>query len=160
MGRQEGLVAQSPFTYRDVWRRMPSGGRTTIFTRNQAYERAAKRSDVKFITIEDYRRFCDVGLQGLTIDGSERPGARDRNGSRNALFADLLITTELRLAEASSLLAIEIEEAVRVNAGDKQVAFWLPAALTKGRRGPHHSRAGRTAREIAQLPRGRARRCG
>ena len=134
---EDGIIKQSPFTYRDVWRRMPSGrGRTITVTRNQAYERAAKRSDVKFITIEDYRRFRDVGLQGLAVDGGERPGARDRNGSRNALFADLLITTGLRLEEASSLLAVEIEEAIRATAGaDKQVAFRLPAALTKGDKG-------------------------
>ena len=134
---EEGLVAQSPFTYRDVWRRMPSGrGRTITVTRNQAYERAAKRSDLKFITIEDYRRFRDVGLMGLEVDGSARIGARDRNGSRNALFADLLITTGLRLEEASSLLAVEIEEAIRAGSGgDRQVAFRLPAALTKGDKG-------------------------
>ena len=29
-------------------------------------------------------RFRDVGLRGLTADGAERPGARDRNGARNA----------------------------------------------------------------------------
>ena len=143
---EDGLMAQSPFTYRDVWRRIPSDrGRTITVTRNQAYERAAKRSDVKFITIEDYRRFRDVGLQGLAVDGGERSGARDRNGSRNVLFADLLITTGLRLEEASSLLAVEIEEAIRASVvpkarlrhdgGDKQVAFRLPAALTKGDKG-------------------------
>lgn len=134
---EDGIIAQSPFTYRDVWRRMPSGrGRTITVTRNEAYERAVKRSDVKFITIEDYRRFRDVGLQGLAVDGGERPGARDRNGSRNALFADLLITTGLRLEEASSLLAVEVEEAIRATARtDKQVAFRLPAALTKGDKG-------------------------
>ncbi len=134
---EDGIIARTPFTYRDVWRRMPSGrGRTITCTRNQAYERAAKRSDVKFITIEDYRRFRDVGLKGLAVDAGERPGARDRNGSRNALFADLLITTGLRLEEASSLFAVEIEEAIRTNAGrDKQVAFRLQAALTKGYKG-------------------------
>ena len=134
---EDGIIAQSPFTYRDVWRRMPSGrGRPITVTRNQAYERAAKRSDVKFITIDDYRRFRDIGLQGLAVDGSDRPGARDRNGSRNALFADLLITTGLRLEEASSLLAVEIEEAFSASAvDDKQVAFRLPPALTKGDKG-------------------------
>jgi site-specific recombinase XerD len=134
---EEGLVEQSPFTYRDVWRRLPSGlGRTITVTRNQAYERVAKRSDVKFITVEDYRRFRDVGLVGLALDGNERPGARDRNGSRNALFADLLITTGLRLEEASSLLTIEIEDVVRASSdGDKQVAFRLSAGLTKGDKG-------------------------
>jgi site-specific recombinase XerD len=132
----EGLVAQSPFAYRDVWRRLPSGGRAAVVTRNQAYERAAKRADVKFVTIEDYRCFRDVGLRGLATDGAERPGARDRNGARNALFADLLIATGLRLEEASSLLAFEVAEAIRVSAsGERQVAFRLPAALTKGDKG-------------------------
>jgi len=133
---EDGVVAASPFTYRDVWRRMPSGGRTAIVTRNQAYERAAKRADVKFITIEDYRQFRDVGVQGLALDGTARVGARDRNGSRNALFTDLLITTGLRLEEASSLLATEIEAAIRTGDGrDSQVAFRLPATLTKGDKG-------------------------
>ena len=75
--------------YRDVWRRLPTGGRGAIVTRNQAYERAAKHADIKFVSIEDYQRFRDVGLRGLAIDGTERAGARDRNGARNALFADL-----------------------------------------------------------------------
>jgi site-specific recombinase XerD len=134
---EDRIIAQSPFTYRDVWRRMPSGGgRTITITRNQAYERTAKRSDVKFITIEDYRQFRDVGLLGLAVDGSARKGARDRNGNRNALFADLLVTTGLRLEEASSLLAVEIDAAIRTSAdGDKQVAFRLPPALTKGDKG-------------------------
>jgi site-specific recombinase XerD len=133
---EDGIISESPFAYRDVWRRLPSGrGRTIIVARNQAYERAAKRSDVKFITMEDYGHFRRVGLQGLAVDGSERRGARDRNGGRNALFADLLISTGLRLEEASSLLACEVEEAIRAIVGDKQVAFRLPAALTKGDKG-------------------------
>ena len=73
---------------------------------------------------------------GLASTAATRKGARDRNGSRNALFADLLVTTGLRLEEASSLLAVEIEEAIRTSAdGDKQVAFRLPPALTKGDKG-------------------------
>ena len=77
----EGLVASSPFTYRDVWRRCQGARRARIVTRNEAYERAAKRSDVHFITLADYRVFRDVGLRGLTADGTERPGARDRNAT-------------------------------------------------------------------------------
>ena len=70
-----------------------------IAARNDAYERVARRSDVRFVTMDDYRIFGEVGLRGLTPDGTERPGARDRNGLRNALFADLLVTTGLRLEE-------------------------------------------------------------
>src|SRR5262249_14750751 len=49
---EEDIIAENPFTYRDMWCRSPSGrGRAITIRRNQAYERAAKRSDVKFITI-------------------------------------------------------------------------------------------------------------
>src|SRR3546814_17653123 len=62
----------------------------------------------------------------------ERPGARDRNGARNALFADLLVTTGLRLEEASHLLAAEIPVCDARSERQRRVA--LPAAPTKGDR--------------------------
>jgi integrase len=103
--------------------------------RNDAYERAARRSDVRFVTLEDYRVFRDVGLRGLKRDGAERPGARDRNGIRNALFAELLVTTGLRLEEASFLFTFELSALDRTEASDRQAWLELPAALTKGERG-------------------------
>lgn len=132
----EGLIASTPFTHRDA-RRSGHGGsgrRARITVRNEAYERAAKRSDVRFISLEDYRAFRDVGLRGLTVDGAERPGARDRNGTRNALFAELLLTTGLRLEEASFLLASELA-ALFLPSRSRQAWLELPAALTKGDRG-------------------------
>ena len=131
----EGLVASSPFTHRDVWRQGHGGGRVRVVARNDSYERAARRSDVRFISLEDYRVFRDVGLRGLTVDGAERPGARDRNGARNALFAELLVTTGLRLSEASFLLAVEITDLARHAGRGRQARFELPYALTKGDRG-------------------------
>lgn len=94
---QHGLIAEAPFSRRAVWRPAHGGRRGVIAARNDAYERAPKRSDVRFVTLEQYRIFREVGLRGLRPDGTERPGARDRNGLRNALFADLLVTTGLRL---------------------------------------------------------------
>ena len=130
----EGLVASTPFTHRDVWRRGHGGRRARVAAGNNAYERAAKRLDVRFISLEDYRAFRDVGLRGLTVDGAERPGARDRNGARNALFAELLVTTGLRLEEASFLLASELA-ALIPDASRRQAWLELPPALTKGDRG-------------------------
>src|SRR3546814_4444757 len=63
--------------------------RGMIAARNDAYQRAAKWSDVRFVTMDDYRIFREVGLRGFTPDGAERPGGRDRSALRNALFADL-----------------------------------------------------------------------
>ena len=131
----EGLVSASPFTHRDVWRRANAGGRGRIVARNDAFERSAKQSDVRFVSLEDYRRFRDVGLRGLAPDGMERSGARDRNGLRNALFAELLVVTGLRLEEASFLLASEVEALPQASSPDHQIWFDLPAGLTKGDRG-------------------------
>lgn len=110
-----------------------AGRRAAVTGRNDAYERAVRRSDVRFIDLTDYRAFREVGLRGLTVEGTERPGARDRNGARNALFADLLVTTGLRLEEASHLLAAEIP--VCDARSERQRRVELPAALTKGDRG-------------------------
>jgi integrase len=106
-----------------------------IAARNDAYERTAKRSDVRFVTMDDYRIFRDVGLRGLALDGTERPGARDRNGLRNALFADLLVTTGLRLEEASGLLADELAAIDHDHDQAQQLWLRLPPPLTKGDRG-------------------------
>ena len=89
----------------------------------------------RLLSLEDYRVFRDVGLRGLTVDGIEWPGARDRNGVRNALFAELLVTTGLRLSEASFLLALELADLAQRAARGRQARFALPCALTKGDRG-------------------------
>ena len=130
---REGLVERTPFTHRQVWRGSYGGRRAVIAGRNEAYERAARRSDVRFVDLADYNAFRDIGLRGLTIEGAQRPGSRDRNGARNALFADLLVTTGLRLEEASFLLAAEIP--VWDARAERQRRVELPAALTKGDRG-------------------------
>ena len=133
--QSEGLVASSPFRHRHVWQQGHGTGRVRILARNESYERAAKRTDVRFVSLEDYRAFRDVGLRGLTTDGAERPGGKDRNGTRNALFANLLVTTGLRLSEASFLLVVEIADLARQAARGRQARFELPCALTKCDRG-------------------------
>lgn len=131
----DGLVASTPFTHRDVWRQRHGGRCARIAARNDAYERAATRSEVRFISLEDYRVFRDVGLHGLTVDGAERRGTRDRNGTRNALFAELLVTTGMRLEEASFLLASELAALIPDTSGYRQAWLGLSPALTKGDRG-------------------------
>jgi hypothetical protein len=81
----EGLVPSSPFRHRHVWQQGHSTGRVRSLARNES----AKRTDVRFVSLEDYRAFRDVGLRGLTTDGAERPGGKDRNGTRNALMASI-----------------------------------------------------------------------
>lgn len=133
-GAREGLVSEQPFTHRTVWRRGHGGRRSQLAARNDAYERAAQRSDVRFISLEDFHVFRNVGLRGVASDGAPRPGARDRNGTRNALFADILVSTGLRLEEASYLLAHELQALQRGCSAGRQVWLELPSALTKGDR--------------------------
>jgi site-specific recombinase XerD len=132
-GAREGLIAEAPFSHRSVWRQGHGGRRAQVSARNEAYEPAARRADVSFVTLEDYRRFRDVGLRGHLPEGGSRAGARDRNGIRNALFSDLLVTTGLRLEEASCLFAFDL--AVPDHQMGRQVWLDLPDALTKGDRG-------------------------
>ena len=134
-GEQQGLIADAPFSSRAVWRPAQGGRRGMIAARNDAYERVARRSDVRFVTMDDYRIFRQIGLRGLTPDGTERYGARDRNGLRNALFADLLVTTGLRLEEASGLLTAEVVAIDRHDGSAQQLWLSLPPPLTKGNRG-------------------------
>jgi site-specific recombinase XerD len=136
-GVEEGLITQSPFSYRQVWKRPYGGGSRANTTTNASYERAVKRSDVRFLMLEDFHSFRDVGLLGLQTDGRPRIEARDRNGIRNALFAELVITTGLRLDEAASLLVTEVREAIEAAKPgyNRQLAFRLPPGLTKGNKG-------------------------
>jgi site-specific recombinase XerD len=132
-GVHEGLLSEAPFTHRSIWRQGYGGRRAQITARNDAYEPAARRADVSFVTLDDYRVFRDVGLRGLMPDGGTRPGARDRNGIRNALFSDLLVTTGLRLEETSFLFTSDLVAVDRRTA--RQVWLDMPDALTKGDRG-------------------------
>lgn len=127
----EDLVKASPFRCRTVWRRGRGSRGGQIAARNLSYEPAPKRADIALVTMPEFQRFCDVGLRGFTADGDFRPGARDRNGARNALFAELLFTTGLRLEEASSLLAMEIAPAPKRGPARLRLA----TRLTKGDKG-------------------------
>jgi site-specific recombinase XerD len=87
---------------------------------------------MRFLSLERYLLFRDVGLRGRLPDGREDPAWRGRNGERNALFAELLITTGLRLPEGASLLAAELPSH---GEGHGSVRFRLAAAIAKGNRG-------------------------
>lgn len=134
-GVSEGLLPSSPFSHREVWHRNRTRGQGKLVTRNDAFEGRANQNTIRFATLEDFRQFRDVGLRGLTAEGTERPGARDRNGLRNVLFAEFLMVTCLRLEEASFLLAFELDALPTANASRRQTWLNLPAGLTKGERG-------------------------
>ncbi len=136
-GVEEELIVATPFTYRHVWGGGRHGKAPAVAIRsNRAREPGARPHDMGFVDLERYLVFRDVGLRGRFPDGHNDPNWCGRNGERNALFAELLVTTGLRLEEASSLLRIELpNQADHHSAGQRLMPFRLPAAVAKGNKG-------------------------
>jgi len=102
----EGILTAEPFRYIDKTVLTPTGARTIRV--NLDAEADVQPDPIRFVDHEDYLLWRDVGLLGFLPDGTPDPGWRGRNGVRNALFADLLVCTGMRLGEASSLLVSEL----------------------------------------------------
>lgn len=129
---EEGVIATPPFGFGMTWRRL--GGRLVPVRTSRAREPGARRGDMHFVDMDSYILFRDVGLRGRRPDGSDDPMWRGRHGQRNALFAELLVTTGMRLEEAASLLAAELLPLAARGYASKQrtVPFRLPASIAKG----------------------------
>ena len=102
----EGLISELPFRYIDRNVFTPQGMRHVRI--NAESEPDPGPPPVRFVSFEDYLLWRDVGLRGRLPDGRADPSWRGRHDERNALFADLLIYTGMRLCEASCLLAPEL----------------------------------------------------
>ncbi|WP_245331108.1 tyrosine-type recombinase/integrase [Mesorhizobium sophorae] len=129
---EEAITTASPFSYGVALRRAAGTRAVLAVQTNRARERAARRHDMRYIDLGRYLLFRDVGLRGRLPDGSEDPTWRGRNGERNALFAELLVTTGLRLTEAGSLLLTELPRSTEP--GSRSVPFDLPGPIAKGGR--------------------------
>lgn len=130
-GKMNGCLSELPFRYRTIWHRDTDTGRSVALAQNDAYENETDARVVQFVPADEFVVFRDVGLRGVNADGTPREGARDRNGGRNAIFADMLFATGLRLSEGTHLFAFEIRQLVERAAGRKQVRTTLPDGLTK-----------------------------
>ncbi|MEV5986411.1 hypothetical protein AB0L85_15555 [Streptomyces sp. NPDC052051] len=105
------LLAEEPFRYVDKVVMTPQG---LIQVRvNAEAEPGQSDRPITFLPYEDHLPWRDVGLRGFLPDGGCDPKGRGRNGERNALFADLLVCTGMRLTEASCLLVLLLESAMR-----------------------------------------------
>lgn len=133
----EKIITSAPFTYRQFWSRASTSGAPMTLAINCAKESGARNGDMRFLDLPRYLVFRDVGLRGKLPDGRDDPTWRGRNGERNALFAELLITTGLRLQEASSLLLNELPglDTRADSTTPRSLAFRLAAATAKGSRG-------------------------
>lgn len=144
-GLEVSLITVSPFRYNITFRRGDGRGTSKILEANRARERAARPHNMQFIDLQRYLAFREIGLRGRLPDGTEDPAWRGRNGERNAAFAELLVTTGMRLSEAGSLTLSELPR-FRPD-GPRILPFDLPAAITKGER----SRRIRFPRRVIQL---------
>jgi site-specific recombinase XerD len=109
-----GVIECEPFRYRDKTVATPHGlARVRV---NTCSEPDPGPAPVEFISFEDYLLWRDVGLRGFLPNGNRDPSWRGRHYERNALFADLLIYTGMRLSEASSLLACELPADTQIGA--------------------------------------------
>lgn len=102
----EGLLAVEPFRYVDKTILTPQGLRQVRV--NALQEPDGQDEPIRFVAFADYLLWRDVGLRGQLPDGRVDPSWRGRHGERNAMFADLLIHTGMRLGEAASLLVTEL----------------------------------------------------
>jgi site-specific recombinase XerD len=132
--KEEELIAVSPFGSSIGWRRI-HGGRVVPIKTVRAREPGARRGDLRFVSLDNFLIFRDVGLRGRHTDGLEDSTWYGRHGERNVLFAELLATTGLRLEEAASLLTIELPLTGRDGASQRSLPFRLPAAIAKGGKG-------------------------
>ena len=126
----EGSISVLPFTYREA-HSIHAHPIATV-QQNTAFERAARHQEMKFLTMDAYLFFRDVGLRGRLPNGAEDSTFRGRNGERNVAFAELLVTTGLRLTEANSLVLPELP-ALREPV-PKSVPFLLASSTTKGQK--------------------------
>jgi len=124
---RRGIVTASPIAQR---RRRPAPAHSGTGEMTAAAQaRDARRELVEWLTPAQYRSWRDTGLRGYDADGLADRRFRGRWATRNALFADLMVRTGMRLAEQGSLTLLEVP-----NSGGSQAyhRFWLPAAIAKG----------------------------
>lgn len=69
-------------------------------------------ADIRPLSTDQWRHFRDVGLAGNAMGGGLDGGWRGRNSARGIAGAELALTTGMRLCEFSSLLDMEIPNAM------------------------------------------------
>jgi len=89
-------------------------------------EVAVRSRKVRFISLDVFDQWCEVGLRGEAAVSGWR---ESQQATRNVVFAQFLLRTGVRLTEGSSLLVSDLPG--RVAVGTRGVLH-LPGAITKG----------------------------
>ena len=145
----EGLLAGTPFS-----RNLTAAPGRDVAQYAHRHSRSfrepgARPQDMRFVGMDRFVAFRDVGLRGHLPDGSPDPAWRGHNGERDALFAELLTATGMRLTEASSLLPGDLPRHDDKLLGDaRSCPVLLPPAICKGSKGREIQRR-RTPRAVS-----------
>lgn len=102
----EELLTREPFRYVDKTVMTPQGPKRVRV--NAEYDVDDDEEPLRIVQFVDYLLWRNVGLRGELPDGRPDPTWRGRHGERNALFADSLVYTGMRLGEGASLLTTEL----------------------------------------------------
>ena len=144
----EQHVDRNPFV-----RRQRSRGRSYLYTEHGGGHELVTESSspvpVRFLTVGNYIDFRDAGLRGRLPGGGEDSSWCGRNGNRNALFAEFLVTTGVRLEECAALLRAELPPLPR-SKEQRTVALPLARAITKGNKARTVYLPVRVRRAVAQ----------
>ncbi|MDI9847628.1 site-specific integrase [Rhodoblastus sp. 17X3] len=133
---EEKRIIAVPFTYKTVVMRRPGTTATQPVQHNTALERVGSDATIKCVSLDDYIAFRDIGLLGYLPEGGLDPNFRGRNRLRNAAFAELLVTTGIRLEEGGSMLKEETPDAAEKKwLGFRSCKMRLAKLTTKGDKG-------------------------
>jgi site-specific recombinase XerD len=133
---EEGIMAVTPFS-----RATPVATRGAMprYVQRRARsfrEAAARQHNMRFIGMDRFSQFRDIGLRAHEPQGQAGSSWRGRNAERDALFAELLVATGMRLEEASILLPADLPRHDDPLLGDaRSCLVVLPASICKGGKG-------------------------
>lgn len=132
----EGLAVTTPFSRNMAVTHGRNVSRHAQRRTRSFRESAARPHNMRFVGMDRFILFRDVGLRAHLPDGSVDPAWRGHNGERDALFAELLAATGMRLEEASSLLPADLPRHDDPLLGDaRSCSVTLPPAICKGGKG-------------------------
>jgi len=131
---REKLIEQSPFHYRQQ-KQSPYPHQTSVNGINTLYESYTAEEEVRFITLDDYLIFRDVGLLGLTAVGAKTrdPEFTGRNPVRNAAIAEFLLVSGLRVTEGTSFLTSELPTIQNGSRNKLEMIKLAPAIAKRGK---------------------------
>lgn len=110
--------------------------RAMPFSETGIREKGSGTESIRFVSKEDYVAWRNVGLRGVYGLHECEGTPRVRNSERNSSFADLLVTTGLRLREGSYPLLSEMPVRSQ-NPLVHQERWHVPPGLAKGKRARH-----------------------